>query len=115
MLTFLFLSSLAIVVALIGLAALPILAIGAVVWLVLLPIKLLFGGLFRLVFGIGGAVLGLLIIPLVMVVVVVALIGAFVTAVLGLLVPLLPVLLLVLLAWVIILGSGRRRQVTGLS
>ncbi len=111
MLTFLFFSALAIAAALIGLAALPLLAIGAAVWLVLLPIKLLI----RLAFGIGGALLGLLIAPLVMVVVGVALLVAFVTAVVALFVPLIPVVLLALLGWAIIRASSRRRHVTGLS
>lgn len=104
MLTFLFFSALALAGLLIaGVFALPFLVIGAVIWLVLLPVKLLFGfifgGLFRLIFGIGGALLGLIIAPIVIVVVGVALVGVFVAALLALLTPLIPVALLLLLGW----------------
>lgn len=96
MLTFLILSGLVLAVIVIGgLLTLPFLLIGAVVWLLLLPFRLLF----KLVFGIGGALLGLLLTPFVMVIVAVALIGAAITALLGLAVPLVPVILLALLVW----------------
>jgi hypothetical protein len=102
-----------------ALFALPFLAIGAILWLVTLPIRLLFGivfgGIFRLIFGLGGALLGLIIAPIVMVVVGVALIGAFVVAPLALVAPLIPVILLALLAWAIYRASGARPQASGLS
>jgi hypothetical protein len=107
MLTFLLLSLFAFVAfGLTGALALPLLAIAAVVWLVTLPFRLLFGlvfgvlgGLFRLVFGIGGALIGIILFPLVIVVAGIALVGAFVAAMLALLTPLIPVVLLALLGW----------------
>ncbi len=78
-----------------GVVAIPLLAIGAVIWLVLLPVR----WLFKLVFWLGGALLGLLIAPIVLIVVAVAVVGAFVTALLALLAPLTPLVLLALLAW----------------
>ena len=114
MLTFLLFSAFAVVAfGFAGVFALPFLIIGGVIWLVLLPIRLLFGlvfgGLFRLVFGIGGALLGLVLAPLVMVVVGVALVGAFVAALFALLAPLIPIVLLALLGWGIYRIASRPR------
>jgi hypothetical protein len=101
MLTFLLFSLFAF--ALTGALALPLFAIAAVLWLVTLPIRLLFGflfgGLFRLVFGIVGALIGIILFPLVIVVAGIALVGAFVAALLALVTPLIPVVLLALLGW----------------
>jgi hypothetical protein len=100
MLTFLFFSALALVAfATGGLFLIPFLIVGAVIWLITLPFRLLFGGLFRLIFGIGGALLGIVLAPLILVVVAIAVVGAFVAAVLALLTPLIPVMLLVLFGW----------------
>ena len=85
---------------------LPLLLIGAVIWLVLLPIRLLFhlpvglvGGFFSLLFGLAGALLGIVLVPVVLLVVGVALVGAFFAAALALLTPLIPIVLLGLLGW----------------
>lgn len=103
MLTFLFITALVLAVAGLGVFAVPFLVIGALIWLVMLPFKLLFGfvfgRLFRLVFGVLGAVLGLILAPIVMVVVGLAVAGAFLAAVVALLAPLIPVALLLLLGW----------------
>lgn len=96
MLIFLVLSALALAaVVLGGIILIPLLAVGAFLWFVLLPIRLLF----KLVFGLGGALLGLLLAPIVLLVIAVSLIGAAVTAVFSLAVPLVPVILLACLAW----------------
>jgi hypothetical protein len=96
MLTFLVVSSLALGAAVIaGVAALPILAVGAVIWLVLLPFRLLF----KLVFGVLGAAFGLLAAPLFVLVAGLALAGVVVTGTLALLAPLVPIALLALLVW----------------
>jgi len=104
MLTFLFLSLFALAAfGFAGVFALPLIAIGAVIWLVTLPFRLLFGfvfgGLFRLVIAIGGALLGIVLAPIIMVVVAVALVGALIAGLLALLAPLIPVVLLLLLGW----------------
>ena len=102
MVVFIVLSALALAVA--GAVAIPFIVIGAALWLVTFPIRLLFkliGGILGMVFGLIGGLLGLIIGPIVMVVVVIALIGALLTAVLSLLAPLLPVALLGLLVWAI--------------
>lgn len=84
-----------IAVALFGTAGLfvmlPVVLLGGAIWVV--------GGLFRLVFGVLGALLGLIIGPIVLLVVGVALIGAFFAAALALIAPLIPVMLLLLLGW----------------
>jgi hypothetical protein len=113
MLTFLLFSLFAIVAfSLTGALALPLVALAGVLWLVTLPLRLLFGflfgGLFRLVFGIGGALLGVILFLLVLVVVGIALVGAFVAALLALLTPLIPVVLLALLGWGIYRASRPR-------
>ena len=104
MLTFLLFSLVALAaLAFGGVFALPLLVIGAVIWLVTLPFRLLFGfvfgGLFRLVFGIVGVLLGVVLAPIIMIVVAVALVGALVAGLLSLLAPLIPVALLLLLGW----------------
>jgi hypothetical protein len=74
---------------------LPFILIGFVFKLIFLP--------FRLVFGLGGWLLGslfgMLIIPLVVLIAVVAVIGAVASALLSLLAPLVPLALLGLLVW----------------
>ena len=102
MVGFIVLSALALAVA--GAVAIPFIVIGAALWLVTFPIRLLFkliGGILGMVFGLIGGLIGLIIGPIVMVVVVIALIGALLTAVLSLLAPLLPVALLGLLVWAV--------------
>jgi hypothetical protein len=102
MVAFVVLSALALAFA--GVVAIPFLVMGALFWLITLPLRILFkliGGLFGMVFGLLGGLLGLIIAPIVMVVVVVALVVAFLSAVVSLLAPLLPVALLGLLVWAI--------------
>jgi hypothetical protein len=103
MFTFLLVGSLILVLLGFGALAVPLLVVGGIVWLVMLPIKLLFGfvfgGLFRVVFGVVGAILGLVLAPLVLVVAGIALVGAFLVALVALLTPLIPVVLLLLLGW----------------
>lgn len=96
MLEFLLLGSVALAAVVFGgVVALPLLLIGALIWVVLLPLR----WLFKLVFGIGGALLGILIAPVVIIIAAVALAGVLVAALLALLAPLVPVVLLALLVW----------------
>jgi hypothetical protein len=102
MVAFIVLSALALAFA--GAVAIPFIVVGAAIWLITFPIRLLFkliGGILGMVFGLVGGLLGLIIAPIVMVVVVIALIGALLSAVLSLLAPLLPVALLGLLVWAV--------------
>lgn len=106
MLSFLFVTLFAIIgVAAAGVVAVPVLVLAALFWLILLPIKLLvgfvFGGFFRLVFGLLGAVLGVIMIPLLMVVAGVAIVGAVLAGLLALVAPLVPFALLFLLGWAV--------------
>jgi hypothetical protein len=111
MFTFLLISSLVLALLGFGFLAIPLLVVGAVVWVVLLPIKLLFGfvfgGLFRVVFGVLGTLFGLILAPLVLILAGVAVIGAFVAALAALIIPLVPVALLLLLGWGIYRGAAR--------
>ena len=65
----------------VGLIAIPMLVIGSIVWLVTWPVRLVlrlvFGSLIPMIFGLGGAVLGVLAVPMVLFVAVVAVVGAF--------------------------------------
>ena len=79
-----------------------------VLWLVFLPVRLLFGLLFtplwfiaRLVFGILGAVFSVLMIPVVLVILAVA----GVIAVLAAAVPLLPLICIAFVVWVVLRAS----------
>src|SRR5687767_1655517 len=107
MLTGLFVGAILLLVMGVGGAfVLPFLIVGALIWLVVLPFRILFhvvfglvGGFFGLIAGIGGALLGVLLVPLVLLVVGVALVGAFLAVLLAFLTPLVPVFLLVLLGW----------------
>jgi hypothetical protein len=112
MFSFLLVSALVLALLGFGFVALPLLLVGGVIWLVMLPIRLLFGfvfgGLFRVFFGLLGGLLSLILVPLVMVVAAVALVGAFIAAIVALLAPLVPVLLLALLGWAIYKVSCRR-------
>jgi len=99
---FIVLSALALALA--GAVAIPFIVIGAALWLVTFPLRLLFkliGGILGMVFGLLGGLIGLVIGPIVMVVVVIALVGALLSAVVSLLAPLVPVALLGLLVWAI--------------
>ena len=111
MLTFLLVSSLALAFLGFGFLALPLIVVFGLIWLITLPIRLLFGfvfgGLFRVLFGLLGGLLGLILGPIVMVVVGVALVGAFIAALVALLTPLIPVVLLLLLGWAIYKASSR--------
>ena len=110
MFTFLLISSLVLALLGFGFLAVPLLVVGAVLWIVLLPIKLLgfvLGGLFRVVFGLLGAIFGLILAPLVLLVAGVAVAGAFVAALLALIAPLVPVALLLLLGWAIYRVAAR--------
>ena len=69
--------------------------VGGFIWLVLLPLRILF----KLIFGLVGGLIGLLVAPIIMLVVGVALVGAFFAAALALLTPLIPLALLFLLGW----------------
>jgi hypothetical protein len=106
MLTFLVVTAIILVAAGLGAFAIPLLVVGAAVWLVVLPIKLLvgfvFGGLFRMVFWLFGALIGLILAPILAIVAVVGVVGALVAGLLALLAPLVPVVLLLLLGWAII-------------
>ena len=106
MLTFLVVIAGAMAMAGLALFAVPLLVVGAVVWLVFLPIKLLFGfvlgGLFRLVFALLGALMGLIVGPIVLVILGVAAVGALIAGLLALLAPLVPVVLLLLLGWALL-------------
>jgi hypothetical protein len=115
MLTFLLAGAMVLAVLGFGMFALPLLIVGGVLWLVTLPIRLLFGfvfgGLFRLFFGLLGGLFSLILIPLVMVVAGVALVGAFVAALVALVAPLVvPLILLLLLGWGYYRVAGRRPQ-----
>lgn len=95
MLTFLFFSVLVLVAAAVaGLVVLHF-ALGALVWLVLLPFRLLF----KMVFGLGGLVLGVLLAPLLAVLAAVVVVGAIIVAALSLLAPLVPLVLLAGFGW----------------
>jgi len=102
MVAFIVLSALALALA--GAVAIPFIVIGAAIWLVTFPLRLLFkliGGIVGMVFGLLGGLLGLIVAPIVMLVVVIAIIGTLLAAVVSLLAPLLPVALLGLLIWAI--------------
>lgn len=103
MITFLLVCGLAVAV-IVGLVAIPLMLASAVVWLVLLPFRILF----KLIFGLGGALLGLLLAPLVVVIVAVGLVVALLGAVLSLLAPLLPVALLAFFAWAVYRLAAKR-------
>lgn len=106
--------------AALGVFALPFLLIGGLIWLILLPIKLVFGlfglfigGIFRLVFGVLGALLGLILAPIALVIGGVLLVAGLIAGIVMLLTPLVPVALVLLLGWAIYeglrpKGEGRR-------
>ena len=105
MLTFLVISAFALMALVVGgLIAIPILAVTSLIWLVLLPFRLLF----KLLFGIGGMLLGMLVAPVVMIVVGVVLFGALIAGILALLTPLLPILLLGAFGWALYRLVARR-------
>ena len=102
MVAFVVLSALALAFA--GAVAIPFIVLGAVIWIVTFPIRLLFkliGGILGIVFSVLGGLLGLVVAPIVIVAVGIALIVAFLSAVVSLLAPLLPLALLGLLVWAI--------------
>ena len=102
MVGFVILSALALAFA--GAVAIPFILLGAFLWIITFPIRLLFkliGGIFGMVFGLLGGLIGLVIGPIIALVVAVALIGAFLSALLSLLAPLLPLALLGLLVWAV--------------
>jgi len=88
----------------VGAAALPFIVIGAAIWLILIPIRLLFrlaGVILGMALGLIGGVLGLIIGPIVAVIAAIVVIGAVLAAALPLVAPLLPVALLGLLVWAV--------------
>jgi hypothetical protein len=80
-----------------GVVALPLLAIGGLLWLVTFPIRILL----KLLFGLGGALIGLVLAPVIAVVVAIVVAVALVGAVLSLVAPLLPLVLLGFFAWAV--------------
>ena len=93
-----------------GLVALAVLGailsavLHALVWLVTLPFRIFF----KLLFGLGGIVAGLVLAPLIAVIALIALVVSVVGAVLAMLAPLLPVLLLGGFAWAIFRLASRK-------
>ena len=83
--------------------ALPFIILAGLFWLVTLPLRLLFGfifgGIFRLAFGLFGALIGLLLAPFVLLIVGAALAVAFVVGMFALLAPLMPFVVLGLIGW----------------
>jgi hypothetical protein len=73
-------------------------------WLVFLPFRVLF----KLVFGIGGLLIGVLAAPIVLLLVAIGVIVAVLAALAAIVLPLLPVILLGLGGWAIYRGAGRR-------
>ena len=101
MVAFVIFSALALAFA--GAVAIPFILLGAFIWLITFPIRLLFkliGGIFGMVFGLLGGLIGLVIGPIIAIEAALN-IGAFLSAVLSLLAPLLPVALLGLLVWAV--------------
>lgn len=95
MLTFLLFSVLTLVIAVVAGVVFLKFALGALVWLFLLPFRLLF----KLVFGLGGLVLGVLLAPALVILAAVVVVGAFIVALLSLLAPLVPLVLLAGFGW----------------
>jgi hypothetical protein len=90
------------VVFLLGTIALIGFVLKVLFWAVLFPIRLAF----KVIFGLGGLVLGAVLVPIVLVVVAVAVIGALIAGVIALVTPLLPVILLGLVGWAIYRASS---------
>ena len=82
-------------------------AVKVLLWLVLLPFKILF----KVVFGLGWLILGAIAAPLLLLMVGVAVLVAVIGALLAIVLPLLPIVLLAAVAWAIFRGATR----TGLS
>lgn len=101
MLTFLVLSSLAAMAFVMGAVGL---LVGGIIWLVLFPIRLLF----RLVFGVAGLFLGLLLVPILGVVAAVVVVALLAAVAIAALVPLLPLLALLLIGWAFYKAVTRR-------
>ena len=76
-----------------------------VFWLVFLPFKLLF--------GLGGLLVGIVAVPLVLLLVAGGLVLAMLAAVVSLLLPLLPVILLGLVGWALFKGRRARHEAPG--
>jgi hypothetical protein len=72
-------------------------------WVVFFPIRLIG----KLLFGLAGATLGLVLLPLVVILGGIALVGLVVAAIIAVLTPLLPVLLVALVGWAIYRTSSR--------
>lgn len=84
--------------------AFTVVAICAIVWAVLFPIRLLF----KLMFGLLGAIVSVLLVPILLLVVGVVAVAALAAAFIAALVPLLPLLAMALVAWAIYKGVSRR-------
>ena len=78
-------------------------AVKLLLWLVLLPFRILF----KVVFGVGWLILGAIAAPLLLLLVGAAVLVAVIGALLAILLPLLPVVLLAALAWAIYRGTRR--------
>ncbi len=109
MLTFLLFTALALAATVVGGLFFVHLAVGAVFWLLLLPLRLIF----KLVFGLGGLVLGMVMAPLIAVLVGVALLVALVLGALALLAPLIPLALLAGFAWALYRLFASRKSPVG--
>lgn len=77
-----------------------------VFWVVFLPFRILF----KILFGVGGLLLGAVVAPLLVVVLGAGLVVAVVGALLAIVLPLLPVMLLAFVGWAIYRGTRRRES-----
>ena len=92
------------VAALGGLALLSVVfLVKMVLWTVLLPFRILF----KLTFGLGGLLVGVIAAPLVLLVIAVGIVVALLGALLAVVLPLLPFVILALLGWAIYKGATR--------
>jgi len=91
-------------VALVVLGAIASAVLHVLVWLVTLPFRIFF----KLLFGLGGILAGLILAPFIVVIALIALVVSFVGAVLAMVVPLLPVVLLGAFAWAIFRLASRK-------
>jgi hypothetical protein len=101
MLTFLVLSSLAAMAFVMGAVGL---LVGGIVWLVLFPVRLLF----KLVFGVAGVLLGLLLVPILGIVAAIVAVAVLAAVAIAALVPLLPILALGFVGWALFKAVTRR-------
>ena len=91
-------------VALVIVGAVLAAVLHALVWLVTLPFRFFF----KLLFGLGSILAGLVLAPFIVVIALIALVVSVIGAVLALIAPLLPVLLLAGFAWAIVRLASRK-------